>query len=306
MLRVRPSSGRQFGRSLAIREHVCEAQGGGRDKMSLAGPKIRQYCALPNEEQSVLSETKINELIGQTLEKRDGAALRGEFESGGNLLVIEDFLPEELLNSTLDEINRVRHRVNRNYVPHQKKGGAVSRHAIDREAEMIADLYRSRPLRAFLEEISGARLLDCLPSDPHTYALYFYTEPGDHISWHYDTSFYRGRRFTLLFGMTQNESCLFECETHRRDDSKATESRAYSLKPGSLVFFDGDGLWHRVTKMAEGDSERIVITMEFVTDQSMHPWRRLVSNVKDAVAYFGLREVFARKATFSGAPRSGT
>jgi len=35
--------------------------------------------------------------------------------------------------------------------------------------------------------------------------------------------------------------------------------------------------------------------MEFVTDQSMHPWRRLVSNVKDAVAYFGLREVFGGK-----------
>jgi hypothetical protein len=273
--------------------------------MSLAGPKVRKYRALPNEEQPVLSEKRINELVGQMLKKWDVGTLRDEFAAGGKLLVIEDFLHEEILDSALGEVKRLRHGMNRNYVPHQKKGGAVSRHAIDQNAEMIARLYRSQPLREFLEKISGAHLLDCLPTDPHTYALYFYTEPGDHISWHYDTSFYKGRRFTLLFGMIENESCVFECETNRRDDSKETESRAYSVKPGSLVFFDGDGLWHRVTKMAEGDNERVVITMEFVTNQSMHPWRRLVSNVKDAVAYFGLREVFARKRTFSGVPPSG-
>jgi hypothetical protein len=29
----------------------------------------------------------------------------------------------------------------------------------------------------------------------------------------------------------------------------------------------------------------------------MHPWWRLISNLKDAVAYFGLRQVFSRKGT---------
>ena len=37
--------------------------------------------------------------------------------------------------------------------------------------------------------------------DPHAYALYFYTRPGDHIGWHYDTSYYAGRRYTLLLGL---------------------------------------------------------------------------------------------------------
>ena len=242
------------------------------------------------------SETKLNEAIDHALEHRDVDALRGEYETGGRLLVIEDFLPADLLDAALADLQRVRTHVHRNYVPRQKKGGSVSRHSIDREAEMIGALYRSPPLRDFLEEISGARLLDCSADDPHTYALYLYTEPGDHIGWHYDTSFYRGRRFTLLLGLIENDSCRFECEINRRDDSIPTKSRSYGMKPGSLVFFDGDGLWHRVTKMAEGDGERVVITMEFVTDRSMHPWRRLLSNVKDAFAYFGVREVFGRRA----------
>ena len=243
------------------------------------------------------SETKLSESIDRSLEARDVEASRAEFEAGGRLLVIENFLPQEVLDAALADLERLRGDIHRNYVPRQKKGGSVSRHAIDRSGAMIGALYRSRPLRDFLEEISGAKLLDCLATDPHTYALYLYTEPGDHISWHYDTSFYRGRRFTLLLGLIENESCVFECEINRRDDSKPTESRSYAMKPGSLVFFDGDGLWHRVTRMAEDDSERAVITMEFVTDRSMHPWRRLVSNVKDAVAYFGIREVFGRRAS---------
>jgi hypothetical protein len=243
-------------------------------------------------ERIVSSEVGLNNSISHALEEQDLDALRGQYEANGQLLVIEDFLPEQVLDGALADLGRLRSLIHRNYVPRQKKGGAVSRHSIDREAEMIAHLYRSPALRDFLEAITGATLLDCPVTDPHTYALYLYNEPGDHIGWHYDTSFYRGRRFTLLFGLVDNESCKLECELHRKDDSKPVESRSYAVKPGSLVLFDGDGLWHRVTKMAEGDSERVVIAMEFVTDRSMNPVRRLISNVKDAFAYFGLREVF--------------
>lgn len=246
-------------------------------------------------EQPVSQNSDPNEPLARVLAGVDLDALRAEYESNGRLLFIDDFLPEDILQPALEDLEKLRGAVHRNYVPGQKKGGSVSRHSIDRTGELIGNLYRSPALREFLEKISGARLLDCLPSDPHTYALYLYTEPGDHIGWHYDTSFYRGERFTLLLGLIENESSRLECEINTRDDSRPTESRVYRMKPGSLAFFDGDRLWHRVTKMAEADHERVVITMEFVTDSTMHPWRRFVSNVKDAFAYFGVREVFARR-----------
>jgi len=46
----------------------------------------------------------------------------------------------------------------------------------------------------------GERLHMSPDDDPHAYALYFYTRAGDHIGWHYDTSYYAGRRYTLLLG----------------------------------------------------------------------------------------------------------
>ena len=36
--------------------------------------------------------------------------------------------------------------------------------------------------------ITGRALQSCPESDPHSCALYFYTEPGDHIGFHFDTS----------------------------------------------------------------------------------------------------------------------
>ena len=42
------------------------------------------------------------------------------------------------------------------------------------------------------------------------------------------------------------------------------------------------------------DEERVSLTLEYVTDPSMHPVKRLFSNLKDAFAYFGFRAVFRR------------
>jgi hypothetical protein len=73
-----------------------------------------------------------------------------------------------------------------------------------------------------------------------------------------------------------------------------------SYPPGALVFFDGDKLRHRITPIGPNE-RRVSLTFEYVTDPSMHPWWRLISNMKDAVAYFGLRQVFGRTSAKGGA-----
>ena len=45
---------------------------------------------------------------------------------------------------------------------------------------------------------------------------------------------------------------------------------------------------------ARDGETRISLTFEYVTDPRMHPWWRLISNIKDAFAYFGFRQVFQR------------
>ena len=40
---------------------------------------------------------------------------------------------------------------------------------------------------------------------------------------------------------------------------------------------------------------RVSLTFEYVTNPTMSPWQRVISNWKDAVAYFGFRQVFRRR-----------
>jgi hypothetical protein len=227
------------------------------------------------------------------LGRYDVPSLRREFEQQGGFLQLRDFLTPETTAQLIASAASVKASVNRNYLPGHKQGGSVSRHSIDVLAPYIADLYRSAALINWLAELTGEPLQVSPAGDPHAYALYFYTLPGDHISWHYDTSYYRGRRYTLLLGIIDDSSCRLDYELHTRDAGVPVVSGSVQIAPGGMVFFDGDRLRHRITPLAAGE-QRVSLTFEYVTDPRMHAGWRLISNMKDAIAYFGFRQVFRR------------
>jgi hypothetical protein len=225
--------------------------------------------------------------------KFDLPALRREFASQGAFLFIREFLAPEITRQLIAAVASVKTSVNRNYLPGHKQGGSVSRHTLEAQAPSISALYRSPALIDWLGRLAGERLQISPAEDPHGCALYFYTQPGDHIGWHYDTSYYRGKRFTLLIGLIDESSCRLDYELHTREIGAAVVPGSVRIPPGGMVFFDGDLLRHRITPASAGE-ERVSLTFEYVTDPGMHPWWRLISNMKDAVAYFGVRQVFGR------------
>jgi len=221
----------------------------------------------------------------------DAAQLRSQFVAQNEFLVVENFLPAEWLVSMQTALPALEPRVHRNYIPRHKKGGSISRYDLDALAPQYGALYRSDALREFLGRIVGQPLQLCPGNDPHTYALYYYTEPGDHIGYHYDTSYYTGARFTILLGLVDDSSCRLEYQLYKDDPTREMREERLQLLPGGLVLFNGDKLYHRVTPL--GDNERrVALTLEYVTSANMNPVRRFVSNMKDAIAYFGFRQVF--------------
>jgi hypothetical protein len=219
--------------------------------------------------------------------------LRRQFVRQGSFIAISQFLPPEITARLLAAVDDLKAQVHRNYVPGHKRGGSISRHTIDAQAAVIAELYRSASLFDWLSGLCGERLQASPQDDPHAYALYFYTEPGDHIGWHYDTSYYVGRRYTMLLGLVDRSTSFLEYELHTRDAGVATITGAVQIPPGGMVFFDGDRLRHRITPLGK-DERRVSLTFEYVTDPRMHRGWRFVSNMKDAIAYFGFRQVFHR------------
>ncbi len=223
----------------------------------------------------------------------DTRALRRDFARQGAFLYLPQFLGRETVAQLACAVEALRDSVNRNYLPGHKQGGSVSRHTIDELAPFVADLYRSSALIEWLGQVSGERLEPSPPEDPHAYAFYFYTRPGDHIGWHYDTSYYAGRRYTLLFGILDESSCRLDYELHTRERGVAPVAGSLQIPPGGLVFFDGDALRHRITPLGRGES-RVSLTFEYLTDPRMPLGWRVISNLKDALGYFGFRQVFRR------------
>jgi len=226
--------------------------------------------------------------IDAALARLDLPALEREYWAQDEFLFIPRFLPPVAVGALLDDVKRLEPGLNRNYIPRHKKGGSVSHYAIADEGPGLLAFYRSERFRRFLSRLVRADLKLCPDDDPHACALYFYTEPGDHMGHHYDTSYYRGARYTVLVGLVQDSSSRLQCRLHTRTPGRDPVELAVATEPGSLVIFNGDKVYHGVSPSQEGE-RRVVYTMEYVTSQEMGRMQRLYSNLKDAVAYFGIR-----------------
>ncbi|KAG0184491.1 hypothetical protein DFQ28_011042 [Apophysomyces sp. BC1034] len=208
------------------------------------------------------ARTQVDLSIRERVAALDAGLLREAFDDQGAFLFLDEFLAPDVTVQLVDAVHRVEGEINRNYLPGHKQGGSVSRYTIDRLAPVIAQLYRSPALIEWLEALCADRLLACPETDPHAYALYFYTKPGDHIGWHYDTSYYKGRRYTLLLGVIDASSCKLEYRLHTREPGMPVTGGAVRLPPGGLVFFDGDKLHHRITPLGASE-RRVSLTFEY-------------------------------------------
>ena len=195
--------------------------------------------------------------------------------------MIENFVPE------VESCTKFIHRVS---IPGFKKSGSVSHHDIQKHAPGLSNIYSSLAMKTFIERIVGKDLHLCPDRDPHAAALYYYTEPGDRINKHYDKSFYRGARYTVLLGMIQNSvKSNLVCYPGNSKKLPNKNPTVIATHPGTFVIFNGDVLWHEVTALGENE-RRAILTLEYVTDTRMSLFNKWVSDFKDRFLYFGKNE----------------
>jgi len=210
---------------------------------------------------------------------------------------LEQFIPATVVQRCLREVELLNGDVHRNYVPGHKQGGSVSFYSIRDKAPDILALYRSMALRSFFRRMVDASLELCPEDDPHSCALYCYTKPGDHIGFHYDTSYYEGARYTVLVGLVEESAhCRLVARVRKGPALNEISETRIAMEPGTMVVFNGDKLWHAVTPLGV-DERRIVLTLQYVTDQRMGPLKKVFSNMKDAFAYFGPAALMHRSKT---------
>src|SRR5262245_13093815 len=215
-----------------------------------------------------MTTTTFAEDVAPVLAGLDRPAIRAAYMRQNEFVHLPGCVPPPLVAALVEDVERVRPAVHRNYIPRHKKGGSVSAYTLAEDAPAISALYRAPAVIEFLSAVTGRRLLPCPAEDPHACALYFYTEPGDHIGFHYDRSYYRGERFTVLMGLIERSSSHLACQLYRGVPGRLPVDLSLKTDPGTLVLFNGDKLWHAITPLGEGE-ERVSLTLEYVTDPSM-------------------------------------
>jgi alkylated DNA repair dioxygenase AlkB len=227
---------------------------------------------------------------GEVVQAIKGLDLRGArrcYRDQNEFVMLDRFLTRPVVNQLLREMDVLASDVNRKYVPGHKKGGSVSFYVLLNHAPAILSLYRSPAWLMFLSRLVEAPLMLCPEDDPHSCVLYFYTQPGDHIGFHYDTSYYKGKRYTVLISLIErSEHCRLVARVRKRGETEEIRETRIPMDPCTVALFNGDKLWHAVTPLGEGE-ERIILTLQYVTNQEMGPFKKMFPDLKDAFAYFG-------------------
>lgn len=229
---------------------------------------------------------RLESLLSDAMSRLDVSSLRKQYIEQDEFVVVDQFLPSE--------VEELIPKAHRNFIPKHKKGGSVGYNTVHEFGPSMRGGYHSPAVQSCLSGIAGSAMKECPASDLHRCALYCYTEEGDHVGWHYDTSYYKDTRWTVLIGLRDESSSRLDCRLYTRQKGREPKDLSLRVETGMMVLFNGDTIYHAVTPVKAGE-QRHIISMQDVKTGEMNPFMRFVSNMKDSVAYFGLRQVFLGK-----------
>ncbi|QDU41077.1 hypothetical protein Mal4_54420 [Maioricimonas rarisocia] len=203
---------------------------------------------------------------------------------------VDDALAPETFSLARTEASAAAPHVERSYVPAHKQGGTISYESMHELAPTCLAIYHSPVLRDWLSEVIGDKVVPTADYDQSSCSLLVYDRAGDHIGWHYDHNFYRGRHFTVLISLI-NRSAAGELSASLLQQQRSDGSeRTFDTSENTLVLFEGARVRHRATAIAEGDL-RTILSMTYSTDPRTGPIKELARRVKD-MAFFGLRALW--------------
>jgi len=153
---------------------------------------------------------------------------------------------------------------------HQKN---ISYTELKKEVPDIDDWYESLSsvLSPYIDDT-----LKVVPKDIKTrICLVVYEKEGDYIDWHFDTNHYNGRFFTLLIPVSTESTCG---NYVYKDDTEVEQ--VLEVEKSQAIFFEGDKVFHRGKELC-ANQRRVILSLTFVTDDSMNIWNYCLHKVKE-------------------------
>lgn len=205
------------------------------------------------------------------------------------LATLDDVLPTRTFEDLRTEIEGLV-ETERSYLPVHKKGGTVAYETLIEKAPHVVALYRSPRLQKLVSDIVGAEVQPTPLHDQSSLSVLFYEKAGDHIGWHYDHNFYKGRHFTVLIPIVNRGHGEDGLSAARLIAKSRGEDLTISTPPNKLIVFEGARVLHKVTPIADGE-RRVVLSMTYCTDPRNSVVQGIARRIKDT-AFFGIRALW--------------
>jgi len=178
----------------------------------------------------------------------------------------------------------------RSYVPTHKKGATIAYETLIEHAPELTAFYHSEAMTAYISRMTGVAVRPTPLHDQNSLSILIYERSGDHIGWHYDHNFYRGRHFTVLLPVV-NRGNAANGHSHARLKAKIGEAEAeLQTPPNTLIVFEGARIMHKVTPLAAGE-RRVLISMTYCSDGRATFAQAVARRFKDT-AFFGVRALW--------------
>lgn len=205
------------------------------------------------------------------------------------IVSVADFLTEETFGRLRRAVDR-QDQSERVHIPIHKRGATISYHDLHYSAPEIIAFYFSPDLHDWCSDVIGERVQPTPLQDLSSCSLLIYDQPNDHIGWHFDHDFYRGRHFTALLSLVNTDAAGAGLSSANLLVRHGQTETIIPTLANTMVLFEGAYICHRVSSLRIFE-RRVVLSMTFCTDplaSTMQTWER---RVKD-IAYFGWRALW--------------
>lgn len=207
-----------------------------------------------------------------------------------NIVRIGDFVHPDYLQSLRQEAESSVPMMTPSFIPTHKKGRTLSYEKIHHHAPGCLSFYHSPQVNEWVSTIVGMPVFPTPDGDQSSLSVLCYNEKGDHINWHYDHNFYRGRHFTVLLSLANESATGGLSQSNLMRKRPGGLEQTFNTAPNTLMIFEGARVLHRASPTAEGDL-RIMLSMTYCADPRTHWLKEFARRIKDT-AFYGIRALW--------------
>lgn len=219
----------------------------------------------------------------------ESSALADEF-SRESIIRIDDFVTADCLQTLRREAESSVPLMAASFIPTHKKGRTLSYEMIHHHAPACLSFYHSPMVQQRVSKIVGMPVFPTPDGDQSSLSVLCYHEAGDHINWHYDHNFYRGRHFTVLLSLANESTAGGVSQSNLMRKRPGGIEQIYPTPANTLVIFEGARVLHRASPTAEGDL-RIMLSMTYCADPRTNWLKEFARRIKDT-AFYGIRALW--------------